>query len=254
MFRKKEEGPRADIDRYVPKLQEYLRIHYVKPEPQRRYSLREDRDVRYSLPSEPDQTSALRKPVGTASPEGVRFSKAVPSKQAEHSAGGSENRYSLPVSDNEDIRAMLNRAPRDMSVLESPAVRNYYHSWEKQNSVRKSFSSEVMRMVKEKYPKASRFYGSAGLDRRIFNKIKTDYGYQPSRNTAMRCCIGLHLNGKEAEELLQLAGYAFSPSDPSDLVLRFCLDNGIWDIPSINYLLDSFDIKDLEGVAPGRML
>ena len=244
MFRKKEEGPRADVDRYVPKLKEYLRIHYVKPEPQRRYS----------LPSEPVQTSALREPVKTASPDGIRFSKAVPYRPAEQSTGGSENRYSLPVSEDEDIRAMLNRAPRDMSVLESPAVRNYYHSWEKQNSVRKSFSSEVMRMVKEKYPKASRFYGSAGLDRRIFNKIKTDYGYQPSRNTAMRCCIGLHLNGKEAEELLQLAGYAFSPSDPSDLALRFCLDNGIWDIPSINYLLDSFDIKDLEGVAPGGML
>jgi len=224
MFRKKEEVPRADIDSYVPKLLEYLQINYVKPKPQKRYSLREKSDVRYSLPSEP---------VRPADPD---------------------IRYSLPPSDDEDIRAVLNRASRDMSVLESHALKNYYHNWEKQNSVRKSFSSEVMRMVKEKYPKASRFYGPAGLDRRIFNKIKTDYGYQPSRNTAMRCCIGLHLNGKEAEELLKLAGYAFSPSDPSDLALRFCLDNGIWDIPSINYLLDSFDIKDLEGVAPGGML
>ena len=224
MFRKKIETLRADIERYAPKLLEYLQINYIKPKPQKQYSLLKDPDVRYSLPSEP-VNSADR-----------------------------DVRYSLPVSDDEDIQTVLSRATRDMSVLESPAVKNYYHSWEQKNSVRKSFSSEVMRMVKEKYPKASRFYGSAGLDRRIFNKIKTDYGYQPSRNTAMRCCIGLHLNGKEAEDLLKLAGYAFSPSDPSDLALRFCLDNGIWDIPSINYLLDSFDIKDLEGVAPGGML
>ena len=224
MFRKKEVSPRADIGKYVPDLLAYLRAKYVKPKPQRRYSLRENSDIRYSLPSIPVGLDDLK------------------------------NRYSLPVSEGEDIRTVLNRAARDMSVLESPAVKNYYHSWEQKNAVRKSFSSEVMRMVKERYTKASRFYGPAGLDRRIFNRIKTDYGYQPSKNTALRCCIGLRLDGDQAEELLKLAGYAFSPSDPSDLALRFCLENGIWDIPSINYLLGSFDIKDLEGVEPGRML
>lgn len=223
MFRKKVEGPRADIDRYVPKLKEYLRIHYVKPEPQKRYSLRENTEVRYSLPS---------KPVRPADPE---------------------IRYSLAMPEDEDVRAMLNRASRDMSVLESPAVKNYYHSWEKLNSVRKSFSSEVMRMVKEKYPKASSFYRPVEIDKRTFHRLKTDYEYKPSKNTAMRCCIGLHLDGKQAEDLLKLAGYALSPSDPSDLAIRFCLDNGIWDLASINYLLASFDVKDLEGTAPGMV-
>ena len=244
MFRKKEETPRADIERYAPKLLEYLQLNYVRPKP----------EIRYSLPVLPEKRDSMHEPAKTETPDGTRFSKAAPYDPKENVFGGRENRYSLPVSENEDIRAVLSRATRDMSVLESPAVKEYYHNWEKQNAVRKSFSSEVMRMVRERYTKASRFYGPAGIDRRIFNKLKTDYEYKPSKNTAMRCCIGLHLNGKQAEELLKLAGFAFSPSDPSDLALRFCLDNGIWDIPSINYLLASFDVKDLEGVAPGGML
>ena len=67
--------------------------------------------------------------------------------------------------------------------------------------------------------------------------MKTDYCYKPSKKTAIRCCIGLKLNGEEAEALLKLAGYAFSPNDPDDLVVKFCLENGIWDIPGINYML-----------------
>lgn len=46
---------------------------------------------------------------------------------------------------------------------------------------------------------------------------------------------------------MRLAGYSFSPSDPSDLVVMFCIEKEIWDITSVNYLMDSFDLKDLDG-------
>ena len=35
--------------------------------------------------------------------------------------------------------------------------------------------------------------------------------------------------------------------DPSDLVVLFCLEKQIWDLASVNYLMDSFDLKDLDG-------
>ena len=129
-------------------------------------------------------------------------------------------------------------------------MKRYYHSWEKKKAVTKTFSSEVTRMVREKFPKASAFYLPAGIDKRTYHKIRTDYLYKPSRNTAMKCCLGLKLNGEEAGELMQLAGYSFSPSDPTDLVVLFCLEKHIWDLASVNYLMDSFDLKDLDGYVP----
>lgn len=176
---------------------------------------------------------------GDSFPEDVRFSRA-PVFYEEPEADDT------PVNP-EDIR-------RDLSLLDSPAMKRYYHSWEKKESVAKTFSSEVMRMVNRKYIKMSSFYLPAGIDKRTFNKIKNDYLYRPSRSTAMKCCLGLKLNREEAEELMRLAGFSFSPSDPSDLVVMFCIEKEIWDLASVNYLMASFDIRDLEGVEPGGMM
>ena len=70
--------------------------------------------------------------------------------------------------------------------------------------------------------------------------------YKPSRKTALRCCVGLHLDPEEAEELLKLAGFSLSPSEPNDLIIRFCLEKKLWEIEDINYLLSAFDLEDLD--------
>lgn len=159
-----------------------------------------------------------------SSSEGVRYS--IPAD-----TGKPKVQYSIAFEDDWD---------RESGILDT------YSKWEKQNSVLKSFSSEAIRLMNQKYTKPSLFYHAAGIDKRTFHKIKTDYGYKPSRKTAFRCCVGLRLAPAEAEELLKLAGYALSPSEPMDLILRFCLENGIWDIADINYLLSSFDLEDLD--------
>ena len=161
-------------------------------------------------------------------------------------------KYSLPpLTGNEkasvtDMKAFSQEARKDMAMYDSPALENTYHAWEKENSEYKSFSSEVMRMVKERYRKDSDFYHAAGIDKRTFHKIRADFGYKPSRMTAFRCCIGLKLNVEEAEDLLRLAGMAFSPNDPDDLVLKFCLEKGISDIPGINYMLYRYATRSLD--------
>ena len=92
---------------------------------------------------------------GDSFPEDVRFSRA-PVFYEEPEADDT------PVNP-EDIR-------RDLSLPDSPAMKRYYHSWEKKESVAKTFSSEVMRMVNRKYIKMSSFYLPAGIDKRTFNK------------------------------------------------------------------------------------
>ncbi len=144
-----------------------------------------------------------------------------------------------------DMKSFTQEASKDMAMYDSSAMENTYHAWEKENSEYKSFSSEVIRMVKERYKKDSDFYHAAGIDKRTFHKIRSDFGYKPSRMTAFRCCIGLKLDVAEAEELLRLAGMAFSPNDPDDLVLKFCLEKGIRDIPGINYMLYRYATRPL---------
>ena len=155
---------------------------------------------------------------------------------------------SLPLNEAptiDDIKAFSQEAKRDMAMYDSPAMENTYHTWEKKNSERKSFSSEVVRLVAERFKKTSDFYRAANIDKRTFHKIRSDYGYQPSRITAFRCCIGLGLSVEEAENLLKLAGMAFSPNNADDLVVKFCLEKGIHDIPGINYMLYRYATRPL---------
>ena len=164
----------------------------------------------------------------------------------------SDIKYSLPPLSGDgtdtitDMVKFTQEAKMDMALYDSPRMEKTYHVWEKQNAEYKSFSSEVTRMVREKYRKPSDFYRASGIDKRTWHRISSDYGYKPSRTTAFRCCIGLKLDVEEAEALLKLAGMAFSPSDPDDLVLKFCLEKGIQDIPGINYMLYRYATSPME--------
>ena len=152
-----------------------------------------------------------------------------------------EIRYSLPAG---GPHVQYSIAFWDES--EETEILDTYRSWEKQNSVRKSFSTEVIRIMEKKYSKPSAFYRAAGMNKRTFHKIKTDYGYKPSKKTAFRCCVGLRLNLQDAEDLLKLAGFSFSPSEPYDLIIRFCLEKEIRELQNINFLLSSFDLEGLD--------
>ena len=41
----------------------------------------------------------------------------------------------------------------------------------------------------------------------------------------------------EAEDLLARAGFAFSPTDTTDVIYRFCIENQIFDLNVVNELI-----------------
>lgn len=177
-------------------------------------------------------------------PELREYLKASTDARKKDEQDSKEIRYSLPMDTgggHVQYSVAFFDEPEESEILKT------YHSWEKENSVRKFFSSEVIRIMDQKYSKPSAFYHAAGMDKRTFHKIKTDYGYKPSRKTALQCCVGLQLIPKEAEDLLGLAGFSLSPSEPYDLILRFCLEKKIWDLEDINYMLSLYDLEDLDG-------
>ena len=94
----------------------------------------------------------------------------------------------------------------------------------------------------------SEVYKRAGLDRRHFSKIRSNPSYRPGKNTAIALALALELNKKETGELLSAAGYSLSESDTFYLVIQFCLDKRIYDIPNVNSALDYFSLKQLAGV------
>jgi hypothetical protein len=50
---------------------------------------------------------------------------------------------------------------------------------------------------------------------------------------------------EQVDELLGLAGYSLSSSDTGDLIVKFCIEKGIYDLMEVNDALVYFGVKAL---------
>lgn len=126
----------------------------------------------------------------------------------------------------------------EQRMLES---RKKYLLWEQAQRSHSTFSKKLLEYLSVKQMPPRTFYQRAGIDRKLFSKIKNDFCYQPNRETALRCCFALHLSLTETIDLLQSAGYALSDASSFDLAIRYCIANGIYDLSDVNMLLDALE-------------
>ena len=103
-----------------------------------------------------------------------------------------------------------------------------------------SFSEMLFRLIREKGISEVECYKRAGISRQLFSKIRSNSGYNPSRNTAIALAISLCLSLKETAELLETAGFALSHSSKADLIIEYFIVNSIWRLADINDALYSF--------------
>ncbi len=140
--------------------------------------------------------------------------------------------------DDESDTFYSTKTPSTSSVrysLKVPAPDDF-DSWKKSVKT-ETFQEMLMKCIEMKGLSNQEFYTAALIDRKLFSAIKNNPDYQPKKETAVACCLGLGLNWQDAEKLLELAGYKLSLSISWDRVIYYCLHQGITDIDVVNELL-----------------
>ena len=100
-----------------------------------------------------------------------------------------------------------------------------------------TFSVLLDRLREEKGQKPQELYKKAFIDRKLYSQIMGKRHYQPAKNTAISFRLALELPYEDFKIFLQSAGYSLNHNSEFDLVIKYCVQNSIFDILRINLIL-----------------
>ena len=101
-----------------------------------------------------------------------------------------------------------------------------------------TFKEVLIGFIKQHgFKKNSEVYNACYVKRDTFWAIIHGKNYGVSKRTVMQLCFGLKLTYDEAVILMASAGYAFAPSNLTDVIVSYYLERKIYDIFEVNISL-----------------
>ena len=117
----------------------------------------------------------------------------------------------------------------------------------KQNKEKASEFVEYLYFLMDKYgiDKNSELYQKANISRQYWHKIISNET-NPSLETVLKLVFALKLTNHECKYLLKKAGYTLTSSSTYSLIIRYCIENKIYDLNKVNTYLEKYSYKPLE--------
>ena len=150
------------------------------------------------------------------------------------------------------IKEATNSSPLSLHNIVSPAPEKKHFNINEVyenltailNDKTESFSDYLFRLIDEKKLKDSAVYKSVEIDRTTFAKLRNP-DYHPGKRTVLSLIIGTQMSTEEAGILLEKAGYSFKSDDKTDLIVKYFVENKVYELRKINEALDHFNLEPL---------
>lgn len=107
------------------------------------------------------------------------------------------------------------------------------------------FVSYLYKLLKKRdIKKTSEIYTRANITKQAWSKIISGKCC-PSLNSCIKIAFALRLSNHECKYLLKKAGYTLSSSSIFALIIRYCFENGIYDLCTVSDMLEKYGLEDL---------
>ena len=103
------------------------------------------------------------------------------------------------------------------------------------------FAETLLNLIDKTGKKDSEIYNRANVSRQHFSKIRNNPAYKPTKTTALAFAIALELDLEQTKDLIGRAGYALTNSSKFDVIIRFFIESGNYNMMDINTALFEFD-------------
>ena len=152
-----------------------------------------------------------------------------------------------------DLNSLLGvSAKKREKVKGSPYLAKFYSSETIINDVNsvvnnndQTFSKLVKQIMINKNITTKEIYKNTLINRKLFSALNVNDDYIPSRETAIMYCLALKLNYEESNDLMKMAGYTFNEYSNFDRIIKYFIDNGIYNIDKLNDALYYYTKKCL---------
>ena len=152
----------------------------------------------------------------------------------------------------EEIRRSRSRRRRDMEICESAVLRESLPCAPMAASKAASledmlkqadagFTETLLKLIDQTDKKDSEIYKKALLTKQHFSKIRNNSNYKPTKPTAIALALALELDLEATKDLIGRAGYALTNSSKFDLIIRYFIEQGNYNVVEINIALYEFD-------------
>ncbi|MBO5223910.1 MAG: hypothetical protein J6C23_05300 [Clostridia bacterium] len=113
------------------------------------------------------------------------------------------------------------------------------------NTGKETFVQMLFRIIDEKGLDDTEVYKRANLDRKYFSKMRCNENYKPKKKVVCALALALELDNATCKKLVKKAGYILTSTSKFDLTVRYCIENGIYDLTKVNELLYDAGLETL---------
>ena len=113
------------------------------------------------------------------------------------------------------------------------------------NTGKQTFCQMLFSLIDQKNFKDVDVYKRANLDRKYFSKLRSDQNYKPKKKIVCALALALELDNPTCKKLVKKAGYILTSASKFDLVIRYCIENKIYDLKKVNEMLYDLGLETL---------